>query len=39
MGAPAPSRRERVRGYVVGTIAVALGLTMVALTLYALARP
>jgi hypothetical protein len=38
VGAPAPTRRERVRGYVVGTLAVLLGLTMVVLTLYALAR-
>jgi hypothetical protein len=34
---PAPSRRDRLRGYVVGTIAVVLGLVMVSLTLYALA--
>ncbi len=37
--APAPSRGDRRRGYVVGSIAVALGLVMVALTLYALATP
>jgi cytochrome b subunit of formate dehydrogenase len=36
--APAPTRRQRLRGYVVGTVAVLLGLTMAALTLYALAR-
>jgi len=34
----APTRRERVRGYVVGAVAIALGLTMVVLTLYALAH-
>jgi cytochrome b subunit of formate dehydrogenase len=38
LSTPAPTRREVVRGRIVGTIAVLLGLTMVSLTLYALAR-